>query len=321
MTVLSEKIKVGLIGMGAIGERVLRQFQQHNEIDIAALCDRNADSLNKFKDELPNVSLYLDHLDMLKDESIQLIYVGVPPKFHHKIAIDVIRNGRHLLCEKPLANSTEEALEMVEEAEKANIVHAMNFPMVYSQEFQVFKNKIMNGELGSVKKIELNLHFTEWPRKWQQNEWISSREQGGFIREVAPHFIQIIHDVFGEMSIVRSSVEYPENEDLCETSFISSMKLSGGIPVLFNGLAGIGQKEHLSLKVFGDQGTLEIENWGILSETRADDNGSIIPVDSVDKENVVDELVKAIKGDSAKLVSFKEGYAVQKVLDEILLAK
>jgi predicted dehydrogenase len=304
--------------MGAIGERILRQFQQHEEFEIAALCDRNVKRLNNFKVELPDTAMYTDHLDMLQDETIELIYLGVPPKFHHSIAMDIIRRGKNLLCEKPLANSVEEAKEMVEAAERANIVHAMNFPMVYSQAFQVFKEKIQSRELGKIQKVELHLQFTQWPRAWQKNEWISSREQGGFIREVAPHFIQMIQDLFGEMGDINSFVQYPEDELLSETSFISSMKLPGDIPVLFNGIAGIGQKEHLSFKVFGDKGTLDLVNWGILSQSTAADNGEIIPLESSETSSLAGELLKAIKGDSGKLVSFKEGYRVQKVLEELI---
>ncbi|MBT2708499.1 Gfo/Idh/MocA family oxidoreductase [Bacillus sp. ISL-47] len=315
------KVKVGLIGMGAVGERILRQFQQHEEIEIAALCDRNEERLNKLKVELPAAAMYTDHLDLLQDETIDLIYLGVPPKFHHAIAMDIIRSRKNLLCEKPLANSVAEAKEMYEAAERADIIHAMNFPMVYSQAFQVFKEKIQSGELGKIKKIELHLHFTHWPRSWQKNEWISSREQGGFIREVAPHFIQMIHEVFGEMGDIHSFVEYPEDEHLCETSFISSMKLPGNIPVLFNGIADIGQKEHLSFKVFGDKGTLDMLNWGILSQSTAADNGEPISLEAAEKNSLAEELLKAIKGDSAKLVSFKEGFGVQKVLEALIKAK
>jgi hypothetical protein len=57
-----------------------------------------------------------------------------------------------------------------------------------------------------------------------------------------------------------STDKFNKAELLSETRFISSMKLPGNIPVLFNGIAGIGQKEHLSFKVFGDKGTLDLVN-------------------------------------------------------------
>ncbi|KON88661.1 hypothetical protein AF332_18840 [Sporosarcina globispora] len=314
---LREKIKVGLIGMGAVGERILRQFRQHEEFEIAALCDRNAERLDKFKVELPDAVIHSNHLDLLKDETIKLVYLGVPPKIHHSISMDIIKSGKHLLCEKPLANSIEEAKEMYEAAENTGIIHAMNFPMAYSPAYKMFREKIHNGELGEIKKVELNLQFTQWPREWQQNDWISSREQGGFIREVAPHFIHMIHDTFGELGNVRSFVEYPNDEHLCETSFTTSLKLPGGIPVLLNGIAGIGQKEHLSFKVFGEKGTLDMQNWSVLVQSSSENSGEIIRLDEPEN-SLHTELLKAIRGDNALLVSFKEGYEVQNVLEKIL---
>ncbi|MCS0822458.1 Gfo/Idh/MocA family oxidoreductase [Cytobacillus firmus] len=316
---LKEKIKVGLIGMGAVGERILRQFRQHEEFEIAALCDRKADRLDKFKAELPDAAIHTNHFDLLKDETIKLIYLGVPPKWHHSISMDIIKSGKHLLCEKPLANSIEEAKEMYEAAENAGIIHTMNFPMAYSPAFKMFREKIQNGELGEIKKVELHLQFTQWPREWQQNDWISSREQGGFIREVAPHFVHMILDTFGELLHVRSFVEYPDNEHLCETSFTTSLKLTGGIPVLLNGIAGIGQKEHLSFKVFGEKGTLDMQNWSVLVQSTSENSGEILRLDEPEN-SLPAELCKAIRGEHALLVSFKEGYQVQKVLEKILLS-
>ncbi|MEK3854786.1 Gfo/Idh/MocA family protein [Cytobacillus sp. FSL H8-0458] len=316
---MREKIKVGLIGMGAVGEKILRQFRQHEKLEIAALCDRNAKRLDKFKAELPDAAMHTNYLDLLQDETIKLIYLGVPPKFHHTIAMDIIKSGKHLLCEKPLANSIEEAKEMYESAENAGIIHAMNFPMAYSPAFKLFRDKIHNGKLGKIKKVELHMQFKQWPREWQQNDWISSREQGGFIREVAPHFIHMIHDIFGELEDVHSFVEYPEDERECETSFSALLTLPGGIPVLFNGIAGIGQQEHLSFKVFGDKGTLDMQNWSILVQTMTENSGEIIrPAEP--ETSLPAELLKAISGDKALLVSFKEGHQVQKVLERILLS-
>ncbi|MDZ5472972.1 Gfo/Idh/MocA family oxidoreductase [Bacillus sp. 31A1R] len=315
---MKRKIKVGMVGIGAIGERVLRKFQYHSGVELVAVCDRNEERLNAVKEEFEDVLLYTDHLEMLSKSELDLVYVAVPPKFHHKIALDVLNKGINIFCEKPLANSLEEAKEMLEAALKANVIHAMNFPMIYSNVFQVLKEKIQKGEIGEVKKVEVNLHFTSWPRQWQKNEWIASREQGGFIREVAPHYIQMIYDIFGKISNVHSFVDYPENVELCETGFIAKMELANGIPVLFNGLSGIGQKEHLSFKVYGDQGTIDLTNWSQLTQSSADKPPVTLPIERTEQMDIVMELVKAIEGKPAVVVSFNDGYEVQKTLEEIL---
>ena len=176
-------IKVGIISIGAIGERVLNKFVQHPLTEVAAVCDVSEQRLTQIKEKI-TCDTYTNYLDMLKDEDISLVYLAVPPKFHHKIALDIIAAKKHLLCEKPLANSTTEAAEMAETAEAASIVNAINFPMPYSNVFQTFKEKIQSGGIGKVSRVEVHLNFTTWPRAWQQNDWIASREQGGFIREV-----------------------------------------------------------------------------------------------------------------------------------------
>ncbi|HYK72873.1 MAG TPA: Gfo/Idh/MocA family oxidoreductase [Pseudoneobacillus sp.] len=310
-------IKVGVIGLGAIGERVLNKFVQHPLTEVAAVCDVSEDRLQAVKQK-HDVTTYTDYKEMLQDDSISLVYLAVPPKFHHRIALDVINAKKHFLCEKPLANSIDEAYDMAQAAEEARIINAINFPMPYSNVFQTFKEKILNGEIGKVKRVEVQMHFTTWPRAWQQNDWIASREQGGYIREVGPHYIQMVQDVFGGLKNVQSFVDYPEDPSLCENGFVARMELENGTTVLFNGLSNIGQKEHISFKVYGDKGTVEITNWSVLHTSEGDQAPVTHPLQREDKFDLVEELVKAINGEEALLVSFREGYEVQRVLESLL---
>ncbi|MFC5734513.1 Gfo/Idh/MocA family protein [Cytobacillus gottheilii] len=311
-------LRIGIIGVGAIGERLLNTFLQHEEVEIAGLCDQNQERLNLFKSQLPDVSTYTDYRELLKDDKITLIYLAVPPKYHHQIALDIISTGKHLLCEKPLANSLAEAEEMTSAAKKAGIVHAINFPMVYSNVFHLYKEKIQSGSIGELKKVEVNFQFTEWPRQWQQNDWIAGREQGGFIREVAPHYIQMLQYILGDLQVTASFADYPEDPAKCETGFISRLETANGIPVLFNGISGIGQKEHLSCKAYGEKGTIDIVNWSILSESKKDTNSEVLDVSREKQFDLVHELINGTKGEISLLVDFDEGVKVQRVLEDLL---
>jgi predicted dehydrogenase len=310
-------VKVGIIGLGAIGERVLQKFIQHPQTEVAAVCDVSIERLNTMREKY-DFHTYQDYKEMLNDETISLVYLAVPPKFHHGIALDVMKAEKHLLCEKPLANSIEEAKEMAVAAHESQIVNAINFPMMYSNVFQKMKELVITGKIGEVNRVEVQMHFTTWPRSWQQNDWIASREQGGFIREVGPHYIQMIQDIFGPLTNIQTYVDYPENPTLCEKGFISRMKLSTGQTVLFNGLSGIGQKEHISFKIYGDKGTVDLTNWSVLSVSEGDSAPAIYPLNREEEVDLVGELVKAIQGEEAELVSFREGYEVQSVLEQLL---
>jgi predicted dehydrogenase len=315
---MKRDIKVAMIGIGAIGERVLRKFQYHSGVELVAVCDQNAEKLQALKEDLEDVSLHTDYEEMLQNNEIDLVYIAVPPKNHYEIALHVLKQKKHVLCEKPLANSLNEALEMLQVAKEAQVIHAMNFPMVYTNVYQLFKEKVLSGEIGAVHRVEVHLHFTEWPRAWQKNNWISSREQGGFIREVAPHYIHMILDMLGELQDITSFVDYPVDESLCETSFVSHMKLYNGVTVLFNGVSGIGQKEHLSFKVFGEKGTLDLTNWSQLSMSSPDKPTTVLPIERTEQHDIVMEILKAIEGKEAKIVTFEDGYKVQQSLEKML---
>ncbi|MBS4179281.1 Gfo/Idh/MocA family protein [Lederbergia citrea] len=315
------KINIGIIGLGAVGERLLKQFTAHPETNVTAVSDVNVARLEEMKRDLPEASTYTDYRELLQDKLVDLVYVAVPPKFHHPIVVDVLKAGKHVLCEKPLANSLEEAKEMLELAETAGVVHAINFPLPYSNPVEVLEEKIRGGYIGNLKRVELTMQFPAWPREWQQNPWIAGREQGGFVREITPHYIQLMHQLFGAVKNIHTYIEYPENEAQCETGIIARMELENGVPILVDGLSGIGKKEEINFRMYGDKGVLSLLNWSVLTGSNLLEQENV----EIERENartgLIDELVKAISGERAKLVTFKEGFAVQEVLEKLLELK
>lgn len=111
-------IHAAIIGLGAIGQRVLSSFVNHPEINISAICDRNPDVTRETSEKTGDVLSFTDHVHLLKEADIDLVYIAVPPKFHHGIAKDVMLAGKHVLCEKPLANSLEEAESLAKLADE-----------------------------------------------------------------------------------------------------------------------------------------------------------------------------------------------------------
>lgn len=312
-------IKIGIIGLGAVGERLLNKFIEHPQTEVHTICDPNEERLRVFKERLPEVHFQSDYQQLLNDDAIDLVYIAVPPKFHHRIALDVIAAGKHILCEKPLANSYKEALEMAEDVKNKNIVHAMNFPTPYSSAYSVLKEKLQNRKVGNIKRVELQMYFQEWPRFWQKNPWISGREQGGFVREVSPHFIQLMIDLLGDVKNIHSHIQYPEDPNLCENSIVAHAELGDGTPILMNGLSGIGQKEHLAFTIYGDEGVLSLTNWSQLEEESVDTPKTTVPLEAKDSlMGLLDEVVRAVNGEPARLITFNRGLEVQLVLEQLL---
>jgi predicted dehydrogenase len=312
-------MKVGIIGLGAIGERLIQKFEQHPETQITAICDTNQDRLQMFKQRLQTAEGYTDYHTLLKSADVDLVHIAVPPKFHHEVLLSAAAAGKHILCEKPLANTYDEAAEMLAAVEKTGVVHGIHFPLAYSSAVDELIRQTADNELGRIKRVELNLQLPLWPRTWQQNPWIAGREQGGFVREVTPHFIEVILRAFGNVKRVESLIDYPENGTDCETAIIARAELDGGIPFLVNGLSGIAVKETFELTLYGDKKTLHFKNWTFLEESNYEQTGLPIEIIPNDESSLlISELVKAVKGEKANLVTFKEGLKIQEVLEQLL---
>ncbi|MCM3006491.1 Gfo/Idh/MocA family protein [Priestia koreensis] len=310
-------INIGIIGLGAIGQRLINGFLQHPSITIVAICDQNAERLLSTKQQLENVQAFQSHKEMLESLDLDLVYVAVPPKYHHAIALDVISKGIHILCEKPLANSIEEARDLYERAHEKGIIHAMNFPLNYSAGSNTFAQLIQDGFVGDVRRVEVKLRFPQWPRPWQQNEWIASREQGGFVLEVGVHYIQQIQRIFGNINVMDVDTQYPDDPTASERGILAHLQLEDGTPLIVDGLSHIAGEEEIRFTAYGTEGTLSLLNWADLEGGKIGSPITMIEPNEELTSSLADHLVAAIEGKEATLIDFKAGYDAQIVLEKL----
>jgi predicted dehydrogenase len=310
-------IKVGIIGLGAIGQRLIKNFNDHPEVNIVSICDRIEERIQEVSNEIENVLSFSNHVQMLEEVELDLVYVAVPPKYHHQVVTDVIAKGIHVLCEKPLANSIEEAKSLFTQAREKGILHAMNFPLNYSAGSNTFAHLIQNGYIGDLRRVELKMHFPEWPRPWQHNDWIASKEQGGFVLEVGVHYIQQIQKIFGSVSVLNRSLQYPEDPKACEIGILAQMELADGTPILIDGLSGIAGTEEIKFTAYGTEGTLSLLNWASLEGGKVGEPIQDIEVEPTLSHSLIDHLVKALKGENANIIDFYAGYEAQVVLENL----
>ncbi|MBM6619582.1 Gfo/Idh/MocA family protein [Bacillus suaedaesalsae] len=313
------KVKVGVVGLGAIGKRLMDGMKAlfTDEIEIYAVCDVDHQLTETVSREYSVERTFTNYVELVNLPELDFVYIAVPPKFHEKVALDAIAAGKHILCEKPLANSLEEASSMLEAASGKNLIHMMNFPLNYQGAMHKMMSLLEDGYMGSLEKIELNLHFPEWPRAWQKNSWVGNREQGGYILEVGAHWIQFIQKNFGQIEYIEGEVTYPEDETLCEKSVWAKMKLDNNLIVHLDGDSNFEGIERVELVLHGTDGTLMIENWGTLKGQRSDEELYEIPTNDVEVQPIFHHMIHAYKGNPADLYDFKVGYNVQVVLEAL----
>lgn len=150
---MNRKVKVGFIGCGGIcNGKHLPAVTKLDYIEIVGLCDiieqRAIDTQEKFK--LNNAKIYTDYKEMLKDETIEVIHVCTPNRSHSFITIDALEAGKHVMCEKPMAKTSQEAKAMLEASKRTGKKLTIGYQTRWRDDYQYLKQVCDNGELGEI---------------------------------------------------------------------------------------------------------------------------------------------------------------------------
>ena len=119
---MSKRLKVGIIGCGGIANgKHLPSLKAINRVDLVAFCDLIEEKAIKAAKEYgtPDAKVYTDYQELLKDESIDVVHVLTPNRMHAQISIDALHAGKHVMCEKPMAKTAEDARRMVAAAKES----------------------------------------------------------------------------------------------------------------------------------------------------------------------------------------------------------
>jgi predicted dehydrogenase len=118
---------------------------------VVALCDLFEDRMEAFAEELPGeVKFYTDYKEMCRDPEIDAVFVGTPNQWHVPIALEAVRQDKHVMVTKPLADSDEAARELVQAAEAAGVVNMMSLSTRFSAEVQYLGALARADELGEL---------------------------------------------------------------------------------------------------------------------------------------------------------------------------
>lgn len=141
------KVGFGVIGLGTFGQNHVITYAEHPFAELVAVCDIKED-LAKETAERYNVKYYVDYHEMLEDPNVEAVSVVTPDFFHKEPVVAAAEKGKHILCEKPLATTVEDAEEMIKAVEKAGVTLMVDFHNRWNPPFTLTKKSVEKGEFG-----------------------------------------------------------------------------------------------------------------------------------------------------------------------------
>ena len=113
-------ISIGICGFGYWGPRLLRAFSINPAFHVAAIADTNAAQRKKASELRPGAVMFCDGSELIGSPDIDAVAIATPVSTHYSLALSALRQGKHVLLEKPMCTSVEEGRELIAVAEEVN---------------------------------------------------------------------------------------------------------------------------------------------------------------------------------------------------------
>lgn len=199
----SRILNVGLIGFGLSGRYFHAPFLSSNpRFKIKTVVERTKNEAQEFDASIENARS-VDEL--LSDESIDLVFICTPNDTHFEYAMDALENGKHVIIEKPFANTEAEARQLVEVAKEKGLILTAYQNRRWDSDFLTIKKLLAEDKLGAIVEFESRYdRFRPVPQAntWKEQEIIG----GGNLYNLGPHLIDQALVLFGTPLTVSADI-------------------------------------------------------------------------------------------------------------------
>lgn len=192
-------MRVGFVGYGYWGPNLARSFAQTDGCTVAALCDDDGERLSLAANSYPAAKVTTSYDHLLSDQSIDAVVIATPARLHFEFAMAALRRGKHVMVEKPMTRSVDEASRLADEGARRNLVLLVNHTFLFTPAVRKLHEMIAAGILGNLRYFD------------------SVRANRGLFREdvnvfwdVAVHDIAILQYILKERPVALSAVGVKE---------------------------------------------------------------------------------------------------------------
>ena len=259
----ASEIRVGVIGYGGafnMGRGHLKEMEKAGMTPVA-VCEVDAERLKVAETDFPGIQTYSTVAEMLRKSDVNLVTIITPHNTHAKLALQCLKAGRHVVCEKPLAITTAECDAMIAAAKKAGVVlstyHNRHWDgCILSAIDHIKKNK----RIGEIVRVEARMGERAQPGDW----WRGSRSiSGGILYDWGVHLLeyslQLIDSEVVEVSgFAKSGYWAPKTKwkkDTIEDEASATIRFRNGVWMQLTISAIDSNKKPGTLEITGTEGS------------------------------------------------------------------
>jgi len=321
---MSDKIRWGVIGCAAIAKRaVIPGIRQSVLNEVAAIASRDTDKARETAEELNIPQAYSSYEALLEDDSIDAVYIPLPNHLHKEWTIRAAEAGKHVLCEKPLALTANEAAEMAQACDKAGVLLAEAFMYRHHPSYRMIREVIAAGTIGEIRGIHGTFTFNNaddaanvrYRRNWG----------GGSLYDVGCYPINAARLLLGtEPEAATVHALFSDGHDGVDMMASGLIEFPGSKSLTFD--CGMWAAFRNTLEVVGDKGLIEVPSAFVTGTdggsnffVTADGGREEIKVPDVNQYAVqADDFARAIRGEQPLPFRASDAIGNMRVIDACL---
>jgi predicted dehydrogenase len=261
-----QQVKIGIIGIGSMGQAHMNSIAALNNCRLTAVCDIDGEKLKRFETE-KDIKTFAESGRFFREADIDAVIIATPHYFHNTLAIEAFEHGKHVLTEKPIAVHKADAESMI----AAGAKHPeLKFAAMFNQRtipaHRKIKQLIDDGELGEIRRI--NWIITDWFRTeiyYASGDWRATwkGEGGGVLLNQCPHQLDLLQWFFGVPSRIRANAAFGKCHKIeVEDEVTAFLEYPNGATGVF--IASTGEAPGTNrLEISAERGRLVYENGKI----------------------------------------------------------
>ncbi len=247
-------MRIGLIGLGRAGGVHFDAWRLVTGSRVVAVCDPSPIARRRARDL--GIRTYSDPGVMLESRELDAVTIAAPPADHADLAVQCLERGLHVLCEKPLALTTWDALKMLQTASRRRLVLLLATKFRHVPELAAARDMIASGKIGDPVAFEVSFCSPVYmSRRWNSQH---ARAGGGVIIDNGCHAFDIVSYLFGSVTRVQAYLHKSQQRLAVEDGATIQVRAGDGVIGKLDVSWSLSTGRDSYVTVYGSKGTIEI---------------------------------------------------------------
>ncbi|KHD36228.1 dehydrogenase [Clostridium acetobutylicum] len=315
-----KKIRWGILGLGNIANKFAQTIKSMDSVELYAVASRNKKKAEAFgkEYEVPSKKCYGSYEQLVEDESIDVVYISVPHVFHKELSILCLKNGKAVLCEKPVTMNENEIEEVIRVAKENKLFFMEAMKTRFLPINQKIKSLISEGRIGEVRLLQADFGFKA---EFNPDGRLFNKELGGgALLDVGIYTVSYSSFIFGNHPSNIKSNFYIGKTGIDECVSINLGYESGKQSQLY---AAINLDTTRTANIIGTKGKICVPKFSNANKayilTDEKEEKIELPFDINGFEYQVKEVNKCILEGKlqSEIMSWKDSIEIMKIIDAV----